>query len=274
MLTCINMTFILFYLYTNRVTNSRNLLSVPSRSAAPKSPAASRRPHTSLFRTSSAPQGATLTPPTGTRKLSKKASRNISDSRSSRISSEGSDDSSSSFSLFVKNNLQEKGLICNKEDEQLIENAIKKTLLEHEMEEEGSGMILEINCAREKGEQLRKNQEKYQKLRELSNFNYDDMSLDDINIAADELLFNSHEEQVDPMVARMDESTPEIVSGDSKISSENQCSSVYEEDTRDSTDTFYSVPEEPEENSEGSVGFSFEKSFHLLSTVEEKVDVD
>ena len=259
------------------MTNSRNLLSVPSRSAAPKSPAASRRPHTSLFRTSSAPQGATLTPPTGTHKLSKKASRNISDSRSSRISSEGSDDSSSSFSLFVKNNLQEKGLICNKEDEQLIENAIKKTLLEHEMEEEGSGMILEINCAKEKGEQpqqFSKNQEKYQKLRELSNFNYDDMSLDDINIAADELLFNSHEEQVDPMVARMDESTPEIVSGDSKISSENQSSSVYEEDTRDSTDTFYSVPEEPEENSEGSAGFSFEKSFHLLSTVEEKVDVD
>ena len=94
-----------------------------------------------------------MTPPTGTRKLSKKASRNISDSRSSRISSEGSDDSSSSFSLFVKNNLQEKGLICNKEDELLIENAIKKTLLEHEMEEEGSGMILEINCAKEKGEQ-------------------------------------------------------------------------------------------------------------------------
>ena len=259
------------------MTNSRNLLSVPSRSAAPKSPAASRRPHTSLFRTSSAPQGATLTPPTGTRKLSKKASRNISDSRSSRISSEGSDDSSSSFSLFVKNNLQEKGLICNKEDELLIENAIKKTLLEHEMEEEGSGMILEINCAREKGEQpqqFRKSQEKYQKLRELSNFNYDDMSLDDINIAAEELLFNSHDGQVDPMVASMDESTPEIVSGDSKISSKNQSSSVYEEDTRDSTDTFYSVPEEPEENSEGSAGFSFEKSFHLLSTVEEKVDVD
>ena len=257
------------------MTNFRNLLSVPSRSAALKSPAAVRRPHTSLFRTSSAPQGATLTPPTGTRKLSKKASRNISDSRSSRISSEGSDDSSSSFSLFVKNNLQEKGLICNKEDEQLIENAIKKTLLEHEMEEEGSGMILEINCAKEKGEQqFGKNQEKYQKLQELSNFNYDDMSLDDINTAADELLFNSHEEQVDPTAARMDESTPEIIKRDSKMSSENPSSSVHEEDTRDSTDTFYSVQEEPEENSEGSVGFSFEKSFHLLSTVEEKVDVD
>ena len=255
------------------MTNFRNLLSVPSRSAAPKSPAAVRRPHTSLFRTSSAPQGATLTPPISTRKLSKKASRNISDSRSSRISSEGSDDSSSSFSLFVKNNLQEKGLICNKEDEQLIENAIKKTLLEHEMEEEGSGMILEINCAKEKGEQQQqfgKNKEKYQKLQELSNFNYDDMSLDDINTAADELLFDSHEEQV----ARMDESTTEIIKRDSKMSSENPSSGVHEEDTRDSTDTFYSVPEEPEENSEGSVGFSFEKSFHLLSTVEEKVDVD
>ena len=259
------------------MTNFRNLLSVPSRSAAPKSPAAVRRPHTSLFRTSSAPQGATLTPPISTRKLSKKASRNISDSRSSRISSEGSDDSSSSFSLFVKNNLQEKGLICNKEDEQLIENAIKKTLLEHEMEEEGSGMILEINCAKEKGEQQQqfgKNKEKYQKLQELSNFNYDDMSLDDINTAADELLFNSHEEQVDQMAARMDESTTEIIKRDSKMSSENPSSGVHEEDTRDSTDTFYSVPEEPEENSEGSVGFSFEKSFHLLSTVEEKVDVD
>ena len=76
------------------------------------------------------------------------------------------------------------------------------------------------------------------------------------------------------MAARLDESTPEIVRGDSKISSENQSCSVYEEDTRDSTDTFYSVPEEPEENSEGSASFSFEKSFHLLSTVEEKVDVD
>ena len=210
------------YIYnTNHVTNFRNLLSVPSRSAAPKSPAAVRRPHTSLFRTSSAPQGATLTPPIGTRKLSKKASKNISDSRSSRISSEGSDDSNSSFSLFVKNNLQEKGLICNKEDEQLIENAIKKTLLEHEMDEEGSGMTLEINCAKEKGEkQFRKNEEKYQKLQELSNFNYDDMSLDDINTAADELLFNSHEDQVDPMAARMEESTPEIIKRDSKMSSE------------------------------------------------------
>ena len=186
--------------------------------------------------------------------------------------SEGSDDSSSSFTMFVKNNLQEKGIIVDKEDEDIVNNAIEKILSANGMQEDTSGMVEVVSRPKEHEEQdQQRNPERYQKFRELStgNINDDDTSLDDINMAGDEFLPDLQLSELTQSDMTGEEVVGEVNNEDSNHSA-NECIGYDEEDTRDSIDTFYSVKEEPEDESEDSDEFSFEKSFNLLSTVHEK----
>ena len=247
-----------------------------------KSPAPRRR---QLSRVTSAPIGksATLTPSplSGNRKANQKplsrkssASSRMSDSQTSLDSQD-----SAQFANFVKTNLQDSGIICSKEDEEVIEDAIEKTLLEIGEEGSNSPMLQIVDGSADQEELEQRNPEKFQKLRELATFNYENISLDDINMAAEEV-----EEENDDG----NRSKP-VIEGDF-IEESNQSGSgvsylsIREEDTRDSTDTFYSLKEESEEEklsdfneeseeeidskksekSKSSDSISFEKAFKKL----------
>ena len=60
------------------------------------------------------------------KKDTKTASKNAS---GARMSDDDSNDPSH-FSSFVKHSLQEEGILCNEDDEKMIDNAIERTLLE------------------------------------------------------------------------------------------------------------------------------------------------
>ena len=192
---------------------------------------------------------------------------------------------SAQFANFVKTNLQETGIICSQEDEAIINDAIEKTLLEVADEGSNSSMLQIVDGSVDKEEFEQRNPNRFQKLRELANFNDEDISLDDINMAAEdvpETKQNGDGNRSRPIIEdAINEESNQSCSGISYLS-------MREEDTRDSTDTFYSLKEESgeeslsdfNEESEGEIdskksvkskssdSFSFENAFKKLGKLE------
>ena len=230
----------------------RNLLSVPlNQNVLPARPNSSLQPKRQISRTTSAPYGSkskTLTPSpkqsnrkANVRELSRKSSTS---SAISRMTDEDSNDSAE-FASFVKKSLHDSGIISSKEDEEVVDDAIEKTL--HEVSDGShnsslhSSMMQIIDGSADKEELEQRNPERFQKLRQLANNNYDDISLDDINMAGEEVFDNieiDDNNQLKPNSLR-DHNDESNTSGNSFLS-------VQDEETRDSTDTFYSLKEEPE----------------------------
>ena len=213
-------------------------------------PNSSLLPKSQVSRTTSAPYGSkskTLTPSPqqGNRKanvrdLSRKSSTS---STISRMTDEDSNDSSQ-FASFVKKSLHDSGIMCSKEDEEVVDDAIEKTL--HEVSDGShnssihSSMMQIIDGSTDKEELEQRNPERFQKLRQLASNNYDDISLDDINMAGEEVLDN----------IRIDDCN-QLKPNERELNDESNTSghgflNVREEETRDSTDTFYSLQEESE----------------------------
>ena len=230
----------------------RNLLAVKplNQNVLPARPNSSLPPKRQVSRTTSAPYGSkskalTPSPQQGNRKanvreLSRKSSTS---STISRMTDEDSNDSSQ-FASFVKKSLHDSGIMCSKEDEEVIDDAIEKTL--HEVSDGShnssihSSMMQIIDGSTDKEELEQRNPERFQKLRQLASYNYDDISLDDINMADEEVLDNIKVDGYNQLKPNERELNDESnISGHSFLS-------VREEETRDSTDTFYSFQEESE----------------------------
>ena len=243
----------------------------------PKSPMNPRR---QVVRTISAPPGKTSsTPPSTTmtrrRKDTKTSRKNSTDSRTSSIGSRMSDDDSndsSQFSLYAKSMLHEKGIIHSKEDEKVINTAIEKIMLETSEEDITNTMMVVVDGSENSEEQEQRNPERFKRLRELANFDYSDVTLDDINMAADDVLDEFQKEdsfQSETTGDQVFEVCNEVDELKSDCSNQSGHLTVYnnEEDTRHSTDTFYSLKEESEEDkdeSKSSESFSFERSFNVV----------
>jgi hypothetical protein len=242
-------------------------------------------PRRQLSRTISAPPGKTSTTPpssmmTNRRKNSKSSRKN---STSSRMSSDANDDDSndsSQFSTYVQNSLG--GLICSKEDEDIIKAAIEKTLLENNQSNTDNPMIVNtdnpmivvVDGSETNEEQEKRNPEKYQKFSALSSLDNNDVSLDDINMAAEDVPDAFHKDDSYQSAMAYDHGSEalndiEELRNAASNQSNNLNVAMNDEDTRDSTDTFYSLKEESDEDkddSKSSENFSFERSFNLLST--------
>ena len=222
-------------------------------SAGAKSPLSSRR---QLSRATSAPYGGkskTPTPPQhkgnrkiGSRELSRKSSTSSTMSIVSRLTDEDSNDSTE-FASFVRKNLQDNGIICSKEDEEVVNDAIEKTLYEHSDASNNSSlhssMLQIVDGSVDKEELEQRNPERFQKLRQLASYNYDDISsLDDVNMAGEEVIENMKTDYISQSRLNVEKEFQ-----DESNQSGNSFRSVREEETRDSTDTFYSLKEESEE---------------------------
>jgi hypothetical protein len=193
------------------------------------------------------------------------------------MSSDANDDDSndsSQFSTYVQNSLLEKGLICSKEDEDIIKAAIEKTLLENNQSNTDNPMIVVVDGSETNEEQEKRNPEKYQKFSALSSLDNNDVSLDDINMAAEDVPDAFHKDDSYQSAMAYDHGSEALNDIEElRNAASNQSNhlnfAINDEDTRDSTDTFYSVKEESDEDkddSKSSGTFSFEKSFNLLST--------
>ena len=111
-----------------------------------------------------------------------------------------------------------------------------------------------------KDELDQRNPDRFQKLRELASFNDDDISLDNVNLAEEEIV----------EVMQRDDSNPSNSHFVGKVNGESNHSGTdsprrREEERRDSTDTFYSLKEESEESED-------EKFSDLDEISEEDVD--
>lgn len=146
---------------------------------------------------------------------------------------------SAQFANFVKTNLQDSGIICSHEDQEVINDAIEKTLLEIGEGTANSSMLQIVDGRLDKEELEQRNPDRFQKFRDLANLNNDEISLDDINMEAEAVLDTIQHEDGNL-------SKQSIGGEESNQSGENYLS-IREEDTRDSTDTFYSLKEESED---------------------------
>ena len=260
-------------------TKNRNQLAVkPLNQGNLTVPLPQKQP---LSRATSAPFGKSRSPKTNTRNLSRKSSTS---STISRMSDEDSNESSQ-FASFVKRNLHDSGVISSIEDEEVVNDAIGMVLSElsdgSANSSMHSSMIQIVDGSMDKEDMEKRNPERFQKLRALASCSDMDVSLDDINLADEEVVEN---------FGKADSSHLKVfVEGDFNEESNqsgNSFLSMRDEDTKDSTDTFYSIQEgsdedkvsDPDEISEDENGpkkitksdskssdsFSFETAFKNL----------
>ena len=260
-------------------TKNRNQLAVkPLNQGNLTVPLPQKQP---LSRATSAPFGKSRSPKTNTRNLSRKSSTS---STISRMSDEDSNESSQ-FASFVKRNLHDSGVITSIEDEEVVNDAIGMVLSElsdgSANSSMHSSMIQIVDGSMDKEDMEKRNPERFQKLRALASCSDMDVSLDDINLADEEVVEN---------FGKADSSHLKVfVEGDFNEESNqsgNSFLSMRDEDTKDSTDTFYSIQEgsdedkvsDPDEISEDENGpkkitksdskssdsFSFETAFKNL----------
>ena len=225
-------------------TKNRNQLAVkPLNQGNLTVPLPQKQP---LSRTASAPFGGkSRSPKTNTRKLelSRKSSTS---STMSRMSDEDSNESSQ-FASFVKRNLHDSGVISSVEDEEVVNDAIGMVLSElsdgSANSSMHSSMIQIVDGSMDKEDMEKRNPERFQKLRALASCNDDDVSLDDVNLADESVMEN---------LQRADSSHLKVfVEGDFNEESNqsgNSFLSMRDEDTKDSTDTFYSIQEGSDED--------------------------
>ena len=219
-------------------------------------------PRKQLSRATSAPYGgkSTTSPQSRTRKPnSRELSRKSSTSSTiSRMTDEDSNDSAQ-FASFVKKSLHDSGVISSKEDEDVVNDAIEKTLFELSDGSANSSlhssMLQIVDGSVAKDELDQRNPDRFQKLRELASFNDDDISLDNVNLA---------EEEIVEVMQKDDSHFGGKVNGESNHSGTDS-QRREEEESRDSTDTFYSLKEESEESED-------EKFSDLDEISEEDVD--
>ena len=224
-------------------------------------------PRKQLSRATSAPYGgkSTTSPQSRTRNAnSRELSRKSSTSSTiSRMTDEDSNDSAQ-FVSFVKKSLHDSGIISSKEDEDVVNDAIEKTLFELSDGSANSSihssMLQIVDGSVTKDELDQRNPDRFQKLRELASFNDDDISLDNVNLAEEEIV----------EVMQRDDSNPSNSHFVGKVNGESNHSGTdsprrREEERRDSTDTFYSLKEESEESED-------EKFSDLDEISEEDVD--
>ena len=179
------------------------------------------------------------------------------------MTDEDSNDSAQ-FASFVKKSLHDSGIISSKDDEDVIDDAIEKTLFELSDGSANSSlhssMLQIVDGSMGKDELDQRNPDRFQKLRELASFNDDDICLDDVNLADEETAETTQKDDSNPsntlFVGEVD--------GESKKSSPDS-RRRQEEDRRDSTDTFYSLKEESEESED-------EKFSDLGEISEEDID--
>ena len=225
-------------------------------------PKSSLLPRKQLSRATSAPYGgkSTTSPQSRTRNAnSRELSRKSSTSSTiSRMTDEDSNDSAQ-FASFVKKSLHDSGIISSKEDEDVVNDAIEKTLFELSDGSANSSlhssMLQIVDGSVGKDELDQRNPDRFQKLRELASCNDDDISLDDVHLA---------EEEIVEVMQKDDSHYIREVNGESNHSGTDS-QRRQEEERRDSTDTFYSLKEESEESED-------EKFSDLDEVSEEDVD--
>ena len=221
--------------------SNQNHLSGASRSPLP--------PRKQLSRATSAPYGGkssvhTPSPQSRHRKAnSRELSRKSSTSSTvSRMTDEDSNDSVQ-FANFVKKSLHDSGIMSSREDEDVVNDAIEKTLYELSDGSTNSSlhssMLQIIDGSMDKDELDQRNPDRFLKLRELASFN-DDISLADVNMA---------EEDVEDGLQKVDSNQSQPGEGEINEESNQSGSNLHSQrrESRDSTDTFYSLKEESEE---------------------------